>query len=292
VKVSEEIGEAQLMAHIESAGQSAEPALAPPPELDAARPTGEGAPAADGAPRPTRFGYVLVVDDNEVNRSMLSRRLVKEGYRVATAADGKQALQRAREESFDLILLDIVMPEMNGYQVLDALKSDPALRDTPVIMISALDELSSIVRCIEVGAEDYLPKPFDPVLLRARIGASLEKKRLRNEELRYLRQVAVLTDAALALEQKAFSPHTLETVAAREDALGRLARTFQRMGAEVQAREQRLEQQVQQLRIEIDETRKLKDVSEITESDYFQQLRSKVHTLRARSGGQSSDGPG
>jgi two-component system cell cycle response regulator len=232
------------------------------------------------------------VDDNEVNRSMLSRRLVKEGYRVAAAVDGKDALQRARAEAFDLILLDIIMPEMDGYMVLDALKGDPALRDTPVIMISALDELSSIVRCIEMGAEDYLPKPFDPVLLRARIGASLEKKRLRNEELRYLRQVAVLTDAAVALEQKAFSAGTLEPVAAREDALGRLARTFQRMAAEVQAREQRLERQVQQLMIEIDETRKARDVSEITESDYFQQLRSKVHTLRARSGGQSSDGPG
>ena len=89
-------------------------------------------------------------------------------------------------EDFDLVLLDILMPDINGYQVLEQMKSDPELRHIPVIMISALDEIDSVVRCIEIGAEDYLSKPFDPVLLKARLGASLEKKRLRDREVVYL----------------------------------------------------------------------------------------------------------
>jgi class 3 adenylate cyclase len=93
------------------------------------------------------------------------------------------------QQPFDLVLLDIMMPEMNGYQVLERLKSDAALRHIPVIMISALEEIDSVVRCIEMGAEDYLPKPFNPVLLRARIGACLEKKRLRDREVLYLQQI-------------------------------------------------------------------------------------------------------
>ena len=134
-------------------------------------------------------GRILVVDDNEINRDMLSRRLVRQGYTPFTAQNGREALERLRAEPFDLVLLDILMPEMNGYQVLEEMKGDPALRHLPVIMISALDEVESVVRCIEIGAEDYLPKPFNPVLLRARIGASLEKKRLRDREVLHLRQI-------------------------------------------------------------------------------------------------------
>ena len=138
----------------------------------------------------TERGLLLVVDDNQVNRDMLSRRLERQGYTAITAENGRQALQMAAEQEFDLILLDVMMPEMDGYQTLGQLKADPRFRDIPVIMISALDEIASIVRCIELGAEDYLPKPFDPVLLRARIGASLEKKRLRDQEQAYLQQIA------------------------------------------------------------------------------------------------------
>jgi adenylate cyclase len=134
-------------------------------------------------------GRILVVDDNEINRDVLSRRLVRQGYTPACAQNGREALERLRAEPFDLVLLDILMPEMDGYQVLDHLKRDPALRHLPVIMISALDEIDSVVRCIEIGAEDYLPKPFNPVLLRARIGASLEKKRLRDREVLHLREI-------------------------------------------------------------------------------------------------------
>ena len=125
---------------------------------------------------------LLVVDDNEDNRYTLTRRLKREGYtNLTTANDGKQALELLQSKKFDLMLLDIMMPELNGYQVLEHLKADADLGDLPVIMISAVGEVESVVRCIELGAEDYLPKPFDATLLRARVGASLEKKALRDE---------------------------------------------------------------------------------------------------------------
>ncbi len=132
---------------------------------------------------------ILVVDDNDVNRDMLSRRLQREGYLAAVAEDGLEALQMLKEQAYDLVLLDIMMPLLNGYQVLERIKTDPELRHIPVIMISALDEIDSVVRCIEIGAEDSLPKPFNPTLLKARIGASLEKKRLRDREVLHLRQI-------------------------------------------------------------------------------------------------------
>ena len=129
---------------------------------------------------------VLVVDDNEDNRYTLTRRLKRQGYdEVATAEDGRKALELLDARSFDLVLLDIMMPEMDGYEVLEAIKANPKLRDIPVIMISALDEIDSIVRCIELGAEDYLPKPFNPTLLRARVETCLEKKKLRDRETAY-----------------------------------------------------------------------------------------------------------
>jgi class 3 adenylate cyclase len=138
---------------------------------------------------PLQTGAVLVVDDDEANRAMLSRRLVRLGHQVALAENGRQALEKLRAAPFDLVLLDIQMPEMNGYEVLEHLKADPALRDLPVIVLSASSETDRIAHCIEMGAEDYLPKPFDPVVLQARIGACLEKKRLRDREVSYLRQI-------------------------------------------------------------------------------------------------------
>ncbi|MBA2271740.1 MAG: response regulator, partial [Chthoniobacterales bacterium] len=127
-------------------------------------------------------GVVLMVDDVEANRDVLSRQLRRQGYAVAIAASGQAALDHLRTTDVDLVLLDIMMPEMDGYEVLQRLKADEALRHIPVIMISALSELDSVVRCIELGAEDYLPKPFDPTLLKARVGASLDKKRARDRE--------------------------------------------------------------------------------------------------------------
>jgi adenylate cyclase len=125
--------------------------------------------------------HILVVDDIASNRDLLTRRLVREGYRVSLAENGASALAMTAAESCDLVLLDLMMPGMNGFEVLCRLKADAGTRHIPVIMISALDELDSAVRCIEAGAEDYLPKPFNPVLLRARIGAALERKRLLDE---------------------------------------------------------------------------------------------------------------
>jgi class 3 adenylate cyclase/CheY-like chemotaxis protein len=136
-----------------------------------------------------RGGSILIVDDDEGNRSMLSRRLQRLGFETTTAENGRSALEKLKSTRFDLMLLDIQMPELNGYQVLELLKADPALSDIPVVVLSASDETEKVARCIEMGAEDYLPKPFDPVLLQARIGASLEKKRLRDREVSYLHQI-------------------------------------------------------------------------------------------------------
>jgi class 3 adenylate cyclase len=135
-------------------------------------------------------GRLLVVDDNKVNRILLARGLEGHGHQVETAENGKQALEKLRTDSFDLVLLDIEMPEMNGYQVLETCLQDPELREIPIIMTSSLDELDSVVKCIELGAEDYLNKPVNPILLRARVNASLEKKRLRDEQLKLFRTFA------------------------------------------------------------------------------------------------------
>jgi adenylate cyclase len=130
--------------------------------------------------------HILVVDDNAANRDVLARRLMREGHQVVTAANGAAALEIVAQQEFDLVLLDLIMPEMSGFELLRRLKATQHTSDVPVIVISALNELDSIVRCIEAGAEDYLTKPFNPVLLRARIGASLEKKWLRDREKKFI----------------------------------------------------------------------------------------------------------
>ena len=144
---------------------------------------------------------LLVVDDNDDNRYTLTRRLTREGYtNLTTATNGREALDLLRSKRFDLILLDIMMPDMNGYEVLERMKADAELRNIPVIMISALSEIDSVIRCIELGAEDYLPKPFNPTLLRARVGASLEKKRLRDTVRASLARLEHEMDAARKLQ--------------------------------------------------------------------------------------------
>jgi adenylate cyclase len=130
---------------------------------------------------------VLVVDDDPVNRMLLSRSLERDGHRVATAEDGRQAWEMLQRDEFDVVLLDVLMPELDGCEVLERIEGDTELRHLPVIMVSALDELETVVRCIELGAQDYLSKPFNPVLLRARINAGLAKKRLRELERRQVR---------------------------------------------------------------------------------------------------------
>ena len=120
---------------------------------------------------------LLVVDDNEMNRDMLGRRLQRQGYRVTMAVDGRQALEIMNREPFDLVLLDIMLPVMNGYEVLEELRADQALSQIPVIITTALDESDGKAKCLELGAEDYLTKPFNPVLLKSRIGDCLERHR-------------------------------------------------------------------------------------------------------------------
>src|SRR5436190_559918 len=152
----------------------------------AREPTQEQDKAAGAA---TSTGSLLVVDDNERNRDMLKRRLERLGYDVSCAENGIEALKLVRTESFDLLLLDVIMPLMDGFEVLEQLKAEPLLRDIPVIVLSASDQLDHVVKCIQKGAQDYLSKPFSPVLLQARIGSCLERKRLRDQETLYLRQI-------------------------------------------------------------------------------------------------------
>jgi two-component system cell cycle response regulator len=227
-----------------------------------------------------RPGCVLVADDDMVNRLLLARGLERDGHRVRAVANGLEALEALRDGLFDCVLLDVLMPGMDGYQVLQHIRSEPKLRHTPVIMISALDDVESVVRCIEMGADDYLPKPFDPVILRARINAGLARKRLHDLEQEYLEQVGHVVAAAADVETGSFESRQLDAVAGRNDALGQLARVFQRMAAEVRSREQRLKQEVQQLRIEIDEARAARQVAEITQTEYFQDLQAKASKLR------------
>ena len=141
---------------------------------------------APESPAPNRSGHILVVDDLEANRQFVKRRLEREGHTVQTASSGREALATVQEVNVDLILLDVMMPEMNGFDVLVRLKTQPRNRDIPVLMVSALEENAWVIRCIERGAEDYLQKPLDPVLLRARIGACIEKMQLRRETTRLL----------------------------------------------------------------------------------------------------------
>ncbi|HLH24781.1 MAG TPA: adenylate/guanylate cyclase domain-containing protein [Chloroflexota bacterium] len=180
------------LSRIEAGALPAAPVIAPPESGGTAAATASAAAGtgADGEPAlRTEHGSLLVVDDNALNRDVLARRLERLGYTVATAENGRQALAMLRAAPYDLVLLDILMPELDGYQVLRQLKADEQLRHIPVVVLSAIDELESVVRCVELGADDYLPKPFNPALLRARIGASLEKKRLRDQEVWYRQQI-------------------------------------------------------------------------------------------------------
>jgi len=164
-------------------------------------PLEEDRPSLDAVTR----GYLLVVDDNEINRDLLCRHLERQGHTVTVAENGRQALEIMQTRAFDMVLLDIIMPEMSGYQVLQHLKSSDVHRDVPVIVISALEEMDSVVRCIRMGADDYLLKPFNPVLLKARIRMCLENKRLRELsealELRNLKEEVQLVAESRAMQQ-------------------------------------------------------------------------------------------
>jgi len=228
----------------------------------------------------TTGGRILVVDDERLNRMILRRALESQGHVVDEAENGRVALARLAAGPADLVLLDLVMPELDGYATLEAIKAAPSLSHLPVIVISGVEEIESVVRCIAMGATDYLPKPFEPEILRARVDASLAGKRLRDLELEYLEQVSRVTGAAAALEAGKVDMGSLAEVAERTDALGSLARRFMSMAREVQAREQRLREEVRELRIEIDHAREARQVAEITETDFFRELRDRAGDLR------------
>ena len=225
---------------------------------------------------------VLVVDDHPTNRLKMSMAVKRLGHAAHAVENGRQALAQLRLERQDLVLLDLIMPELDGYQVLRAMKEDHELRNIPVIVISSVDEMESVVSAIELGAEDYLPKTFDPVLLRARVNACLEKKRLRDLEVEYLAQVAQLTRAATAVEAEDFDPDALDlaSLGTRGDELGVLARVFERMAREIYARQAHLKQRVIELEVQIDQARQARQVRRITGTAYFQDLRSRAGRLR------------
>jgi adenylate cyclase len=160
------------------------------------------------APPPPRPAEILVVDDVFANRDLLSRRVEKEGHVVTMAENGREAMEKLRAKPFDLVLLDIQMPEMNGYQVLEQAKADEALRHIPIVVVSAVSEVDSVARCVQLGAEDYLFKPFNAVLLKARVAASLENKRLRDRERRVLAELSAEKEKTESLLHSIF-PKTI-----------------------------------------------------------------------------------
>ncbi|WP_280821703.1 response regulator [Pseudaminobacter soli (ex Li et al. 2025)] len=196
-------------------------------------------------------GRILIVDDSKMVRLKLQKAVEALGHQAVAVESGQQALEYVAENRVDVVLLDIVMPEMDGYAVLRVLKSSRDSRDLPVIVISALDEeMSSVVKAIELGAEDFLPKDFESALLEARVSTCLEKKRLRDIEREYLRQVARLTKVATALETGHFNPSRLglNDVASRSDGLGRLAKVFSTMAQKVYERERKMRQNIRTFR--------------------------------------------
>ncbi|GAB7028711.1 hypothetical protein JCM4914_01720 [Streptomyces platensis subsp. malvinus] len=169
----------------------------------------------------------MVVDDDRTNRMMLTYRLEMAGLETATSENGLEALRMLRESDFDVVLLDILMPGMDGYATLDLMKHDQQLSRTPVIMMSAVGELDSVVRCLEMGAEDYLPKPLDHLLLTSRVNNILLKIRLEQVE----KALAELTEAVQAMAGGTLPAGALDRVAGQTDSVGRLARQLQQLAA-------------------------------------------------------------
>ena len=149
-------------------------------------------------------GHLLIVDDNKVNRLLMSRCVELLGHKASVAENGQVAMQMLQDDPYDMLLLDIEMPLMDGFEVLEALKSDPHLRDLPVIVTSSVEGLDNIVRCIELGAEDYIPKPVNKTLLNARVSSSLEKKRLYDEQKQLLKRFAT-DEVAQDLREQGFA---------------------------------------------------------------------------------------
>jgi DNA-binding response OmpR family regulator len=208
-------------------------------------------PEAEVAVLPRReTPRALVIEDERLIRELLRRHLVLLGFDVILAENGHEGLECAEREMPDVILSDINMPEMDGMEFLRVAKAHDALREIPVVMISAQNDVESVARCIELGAEDHISKPFDPTLLNARVSASLLRKKARDKERDYLRRVAALTSAAEAAEHDAYVAGSLLAGAA-DDELGTLARVFDRVVTGLRSREVRLQRRLEQLRDEV-----------------------------------------
>ncbi|MEM9031148.1 MAG: response regulator [Pseudomonadota bacterium] len=194
---------------------------------------------------------LLIVDDNRLNRKKLRLAVETLGYTAMTAEDGAQALELLQHGKFDVMLLDLLMPRMDGFEVLSRAKGDPTLREIPVIVISDLEgEPESVSRAIKLGAEDFLPKGFDPIILNARLVASLRKKQFRDQELQYFQRINALTDAAAEIEAGQFDESNLGALDAETqiaDPIGRLALVFQGMAREIHAREVQLLERIRLL---------------------------------------------
>jgi CheY-like chemotaxis protein/predicted Ser/Thr protein kinase len=216
----------------------------------AAVPAGAGVPASHQT-RPR----LLIADDDPEQRRALRALLERLGYEVEEAEDGRAALEMVERRAPDLVLTDLTMPELDGFELLRRLKTADHSRDIPVIVVSGVDDVESVVRCIERGAEDHVTKPFDAVLLQARVRASLERKRMRDQELAYLRRVGTLTAAAEAVEREAYQPGSLDVIGNDDDELGRLARVFDRVVTGMRSREERLQRRLGQLRQVMQEAR-------------------------------------
>ncbi len=155
---------------------------------------------------------ILVVDDLELNRDLLARRIQRLGHEAGIAVNGRDALEKLHQQDWDLVLLDITMPEMDGYETLRRIRADPLSAQLPVVMVSAIDESESVVRCLELGADDYLPKPFNPVVLQARIESSLAKKRLQDQKSQLLQALSRELQIGQRIQQ-GFLPAQLPSLA-------------------------------------------------------------------------------
>jgi len=235
-----------------------EPGLAPAAPTALQQPAASARFALPGEAPTTaeaRVPRILVVDDEGLMRRLLTVQLEELQYEVVAAGEGAAAMAIAEREPIDVIVSDIQMPGCDGFELLKRLKASDVTRDIPVIVVSGMGDVADVVRCIELGADDHIGKPFDALLLQARLRASLERKRLRDQELVYLRRVAQLTLAAEAVESESYEPGSLHGLASHDDALGRLARVFDRVVSGWRAREALLERRVRHLRDEVQESK-------------------------------------
>ena len=230
-----------------------------------------------------RTGRLLAVDDDPLNRDMLVSRLLRQGHEVTAAADGLEVLEKVRRQRFDLVLLDVMMPGLDGYETLTRLKADEELRHLPVIMISALDDLASVVRCIEAGAEDYLPKPFNATLLRARIGACLEKKALRDQEMALYKNLVLSQqrlDRELSRARGCVAGLAADLV--EDPRVSPLLAAFERMTGAVSRQETELRATIKELEIQINTTALQGQVCSILEDPSFASLAERARAMRQR----------